>query len=98
MMPLLVLLVKFLLKLNSHHTCAFTSPLQQTLKQNHISQLLQCYKYVETLSILMVFKPIIAWNRMLKGHVNLVICLRSIYYTFFKILFCNIFIEKIPTA
>ena len=41
----------------------------------------------------MVFKPIIGWNRMLKGHVNLVICLRSIYYTF-----CNIFIQTIPTA
>ena len=24
----------FLLKLNSHHPCTFTSPLQQTLKQN----------------------------------------------------------------
>ena len=53
-------LLSFLLKLNSNYPCVFTSPL--TPKQNNITRPLQCLKYVETLSIQMAIKPVIASN------------------------------------
>ena len=65
----------FLLKLNSNNSYMFTSPLQQTLKQNH-----------RTLSIQMTFKRVIARNRI-RGHVNLVISLLKCLYA--KYSHCN---------
>ena len=50
-------IVKFLLKLNSHHPC------DKKLKQNQ-SASQNCYNVKNTLSIQMPFKQVIAWNRM----------------------------------
>ena len=59
------LLFSFLLKLNSHHTYTFTSPLQQTLKQDHrtAATLLASWNS----SIQVVFKGVIGewWEVML---------------------------------
>ena len=58
-------LFSFLLKLNSHHTYTFTSPLQQTLKQDHrtAATLLASWNS----SIQVVFKGVIGewWEVML---------------------------------
>ena len=72
-------LFSFLLKLNSHYPHTFTSPFQKTLKQNHpashnwysVKNMLQPFA---TVSIQKAFKWVIAWNRMIGGHVNLVVC------------------------
>ena len=40
------------------------------------TQLLHCKRHIETLSIQMAFKRVIALNRMIRSHVNLVICLK----------------------
>ena len=44
-------LFNFLLKLNSHHSYTFTSPLQQTLKQDHHA-LHNCYSVINMLNFL----------------------------------------------
>ena len=69
-------LLSFLLKLNSHHAYTFTSPLQQTRKQNHPA-LHNCYSFKNMLKLLAFkwLKWVIAWNRTIRGHVNLVICI-----------------------
>ena len=38
-------------------------------------------KHVENCSIQMAFKRVIAWNRMIGGHVNLAISLFSYFYS-----------------
>ena len=40
----------------------------------------------------MAFKLVVAWNRTIRGLVNLVICLNQIHWIFFKILYFSIFI------
>ena len=83
----------FLLRLNLYHPHTFTSPLQQTLKQNHsASHNWQCQKHVEILSIQIAFKWAIAWTRRIRGYVNPVICL------YLKIFFVYIFIRIITFA
>ena len=42
---------------------------------SRLAQLLQRYKHAEILSIQMTFKQVIIWDRMIRGNVNLVICL-----------------------
>ena len=51
LMLMMRILFSFLLKLNSHHTYTFTSPLQQTLKQNHHA-LHDCYSVKNMLKLL----------------------------------------------
>ena len=41
----------------------------------YLAQLLQLKKYVEVVRIQVAFKRVIAWNRMIRGIVNLTICL-----------------------
>ena len=63
------------LKLNSHHPHTFTSLLQQAIKQNcHALHDCDSVKNM-LLNIQMVFKCVIAWNRMIRVHVKLVTCL-----------------------
>ena len=84
MLLMMRVLFSFLLKLNSPHPYTFTSPLQQKLKQNHRASH-NCYsvkKHVKALSIQMAFKQVIAWNRMIRGRVNLVICLVGSFFNF----------------
>ena len=50
-------LFSFILKLNSHHPYTFTSPLQQTLKQNHCSSH-NCYSVKNRLKLL-AFKRVL---------------------------------------
>ena len=38
------------------------------------AQLLQYWKHAKTLSTYVAFKRVIAWNGMIRGHVNMVIC------------------------
>ena len=83
----------FLLRLNLYHSHTFTSPLQQTLKQNHpASHNWQCQKHVEILSIQIAFKWAIAWTRRIRGYVNPVI------FLYLKIFFVYIFIRIITFA
>ena len=66
MMLLLILLMgrvllSFPLKLNSHQSCTFTSPSQQTLKRIFTPRTTATVlKYAETLTIQMAFKQVIA--------------------------------------
>ena len=54
-------------------------------------------KHFETLSIEIPFKQCIAWNRMHKGHVNLVICLNWMHYIFLNIFFLVSFFKWFPS-
>ena len=69
-------LFSFLLKLNSHHLYTFTSLWQQTLKRNYRASH-NCYSVKNVLKLLAFKWRVIAWERIIRGHVNPVICLSS---------------------
>ena len=69
-------LFSFLLKLNSHHLYTFTSLWQQTLKRNYRASH-NCYSVKNVLKLLAFKWRVIAWDRIIRGHVNPVICLSS---------------------
>ena len=69
-------LFSFLLKLNSHHLYTFTSLWQQTLKRNYRASH-NCYSVKNMLKLLAFKWRVIAWDRIIRGHVNPVICLSS---------------------
>ena len=69
-------LFSFLLKLNSHHLYTFTSLWQQTLKRNYRASH-NCYSVKNVLKLLAFKWRVITWDRIIRGHVNPVICLSS---------------------
>ena len=86
------LLFSFLLKLNSHHTYTFTSPLQQTLKQDHrtAATLLASWNS----SIQVVFKGVIGewWEVMLLWWIFWIKFIKS----FLKFSFLIFLFKRIP--
>ena len=92
-------LLSFLLKLNFHHPCKFTSPLQKAVKQNHHT-LHNCYSVKNMLKLLvyiqMALKPVAPWNKMLRSHVNLVICLVKFMISIFTLSFLISLFRRFP--
>ena len=103
-MLLLILLMMRALSsflLNLHYPYTFTSPLQKTLNQNQrASHSFYSVKDIsKTLSIQLAFKWVFAWNRVIRGHVCLLICLNEIQLNSFDLFqhsLFNIFIQTIP--
>ena len=96
MILLLILLMmnfffSFILKLNSGHPC-----------NRHWSRITALctnttvLKHVETLSTQMALKPVIAWNRVPRGHVNLVIASVKYIRSFFKFSFLISLFKRFP--
>ena len=88
-------LLSFLVTLNSHHPCTFTSPLQQILQHSHRTSR-NCYS-VETLSIQMVFKPVIAWNRMFRGMLIWLFVSVKFIRSFLKFSFKQLYSNESPS-
>ena len=78
--PIIVVEVpfNFLLKLNLNHPYTFNRYWSRITMLRTIASVL---KHVESRSIQMAFKRVISWNRMIRGHVNLVISLFSYLYS-----------------
>ena len=73
------------LHVHFHFTLAIGTETESPL----FAQLLKHQNHFQTFSNQMALKPVTAWNRMLRGHVNLVICLLYVKLigSFFKFSF-----------